>query len=179
MDFSKVIENSIASIEKDDLRVLLPLIDQIKPTRILEIGAWRGNSARMWIEAFNPVGFITIEKDSYEDLGATRIPDEIGHQMWYDTDSHDSKVLDDLKIYMPEVDFLFIDGDHSFDGAMKDYDMYSPLVRKGGIVVLHDVVYHVDKTEEVDGVWALLKADAPYVEIRIGKNSTGIGVLYK
>jgi len=33
-----------------------------------------------------------------------------------------------------QVDFLFIDGDHSYEGVKKDFEMYSSLVRKGGVV---------------------------------------------
>jgi hypothetical protein len=30
------------------------------------------------------------------------------------------------------VDFLFIDGDHTYEGVKKDFEMYSPLVRREG-----------------------------------------------
>jgi hypothetical protein len=36
------------------------------------------------------------------------------------------------------VDFLFIDGDHSYDGVRRDWDDWTPLVREGGRVALHD-----------------------------------------
>lgn len=38
------------------------------------------------------------------------------------------------------LDFLFIDGDHSYDGVRLDYELFSPLVRSGGLVALHDIV---------------------------------------
>lgn len=36
------------------------------------------------------------------------------------------------------VDFVFIDGDHSYDGLRIDWEAWSPLVERGGIVALHD-----------------------------------------
>lgn len=36
------------------------------------------------------------------------------------------------------VDFVFIDGDHTFDGLREDWEAWSPLVCEGGIVALHD-----------------------------------------
>jgi predicted O-methyltransferase YrrM len=36
------------------------------------------------------------------------------------------------------VDFVFIDGDHSYDGLMGDWEAWSGLVSPGGIVALHD-----------------------------------------
>jgi cephalosporin hydroxylase len=37
-----------------------------------------------------------------------------------------------------QIDLLFIDGDHSYAGEMADYKNYSPFVRDGGIIALHD-----------------------------------------
>lgn len=37
-----------------------------------------------------------------------------------------------------EIDFLFIDGDHSEEGVREDWRLWSPLVRLGGHVALHD-----------------------------------------
>ena len=40
----------------------------------------------------------------------------------------------------PGVDLLFVDGDHTYEGAASDLTRWSPLVRPGGHVVLHDAV---------------------------------------
>jgi predicted O-methyltransferase YrrM len=40
---------------------------------------------------------------------------------------------------VPEkVDFIFIDGDHSYEGVRKDWTLYSDKVKPGGIMALHD-----------------------------------------
>ena len=40
---------------------------------------------------------------------------------------------------VPEtVDFIFIDGDHSYEGIRKDWQLYADKVRAGGIMALHD-----------------------------------------
>ena len=39
-----------------------------------------------------------------------------------------------------EVDFAFIDGDHSYEGLQTDWATVSPRVAPGGIVCLHDTV---------------------------------------
>ena len=36
------------------------------------------------------------------------------------------------------VEFIFIDGDHSLEGIQKDWDIYSVKVVKGGFILLHD-----------------------------------------
>ncbi|MEO0196406.1 MAG: class I SAM-dependent methyltransferase [candidate division WOR-3 bacterium] len=39
-----------------------------------------------------------------------------------------------------KLDFLFIEGNHSYEGVKMDFEMYFPLVRKGGIIAFHDIV---------------------------------------
>jgi hypothetical protein len=36
------------------------------------------------------------------------------------------------------LDFIFIDGDHSYDGAFRDFQNYFPLIKDGGIFAGHD-----------------------------------------
>jgi len=39
-----------------------------------------------------------------------------------------------------ELALLFIDGDHSYEGAKADFDRWSAFVRPGGHMLLHDAV---------------------------------------
>ena len=36
------------------------------------------------------------------------------------------------------LDFLFIDGDHAYDAVLKDFLMWTPLLRTGGVLAMHD-----------------------------------------
>ena len=77
-----------------------------------------------------------------------------------------------------EIDFLFIDGDHTYNGVKKDYEMYGPLVRKGGIIAFHDI----GKNEEggVNILWNEIKQRYNiYKEFLFEQNSEkGIGIVY-
>ena len=69
------------------------------------------------------------------------------------------------------LDFVFIDGDHSFEAALKDFQNYYPKVKKGGIFGGHDIqldsvrnaltYFLKEKSNEVIGVtksaWYLRK----------------------
>jgi len=43
-----------------------------------------------------------------------------------------------IKFIPDQIDFLFIDGDHSFEGIKSDWELYSPKIEVNGIVALHD-----------------------------------------
>ena len=49
-----------------------------------------------------------------------------------------------------QADFIMIDGDHSYQGAKHDYEMYRDLVRPGGLLAFHDIVPGAEK--KVGGV---------------------------
>ena len=57
-------------------------------------------------------------------------------------DSHAPETLEKVREVLgeKEIDFLFIDGDHSYEGVKKDFEMYGALVRKGGMIAFHDIV---------------------------------------
>ena len=80
-----------------------------------------------------------------------------------------------------KVDFLFIDGDHTYQGVKQDFQMYSPLVKKGGIVAVHDIVTHDPASGcEVDRFWNEIKPTYQHIEIieKQDQKWAGIGVLY-
>lgn len=55
-------------------------------------------------------------------------------------DSHSDSLAQSVRELLAGklVDTLFIDGDHSVPGCSRDLDLYAPLVRPGGLVLMHD-----------------------------------------
>jgi predicted O-methyltransferase YrrM len=41
------------------------------------------------------------------------------------------------------IDVLFIDGDHSYEGVRRDWELFSPHVRRMGIVIFHDTLWEL------------------------------------
>ena len=96
--------------------------------------------------------------------------------------SHDPKTLEEVKRILSgeRVDFLFIDGDHTYEGVKRDFEMYAPLARPGGIIAMHDIVKHPPETGcEVNKFWNQIKQHRN-IEIVKDYNQgwAGIGVLY-
>jgi len=98
-------------------------------------------------------------------------------------DSHSASVLASVKAVLgsQKLDYLFIDGDHTYEGVKRDFELYVPLVGKGGIMALHDIAEHPSATGcDVFRFWNEIKYRYRHTEI-IGDRKQkrwGIGVLY-
>ena len=145
-------------------------IEKIKPERIVEIGILRGGIISYFRGKVKQVVGIDIENGKSDDV-------IIG-------DSHNIETMQKLlKRLTGDIDVLFIDGDHSYKGVVRDFELYNPLVRKGGIIGLHDILdsdYHRKLNMGVSTFWNELKAKYQYREIIDNNNLDwgGIGVLY-
>jgi predicted O-methyltransferase YrrM len=79
------------------------------------------------------------------------------------------------------ADFILIDGDHSYEGAKQDFELYRHLLGEHGFLAFHDIVPGPsDKVGGVPQLWQELKAQFEHREIvkNWDQRSYGIGVLY-
>jgi predicted O-methyltransferase YrrM len=97
--------------------------------------------------------------------------------------SHEHASLQKMKALLngQKLDFLFIDGDHSYDGVKKDFEMYSALVGKGGVICFHDIAENRRNTHNpVRDYWDEIKSGYKHEELcHSGGKGFGIGILYK
>jgi predicted O-methyltransferase YrrM len=99
-------------------------------------------------------------------------------------DSHSPETLSRVKEILVgnKVDLLFIDGDHSYEGVKKDFQVFSRLVKNSGIIAIHDIVIHpIETGVEVNRLWDEIKESKyEYTEIVSDWNqgTCGIGVLF-
>ena len=42
-------------------------------------------------------------------------------------------------VFDGQLDFLFLDGDHSYEGVKLDFDIWFPKLKSGGIIAMHDI----------------------------------------
>lgn len=100
-------------------------------------------------------------------------------------DSHSKEIQNQFagKLNGRNVDFLFIDGDHTYKGVKQDFEDYSPYVRSGGIIAFHDIVKRKEIPEiEVWRYWNEIKQNYRYHEFIDSDNINrpiGIGFIYK
>lgn len=139
---------------------LLEIYRALAPRNVLEIGVRRGGTLYQWIKNTRKGACIAaVELPG----GPWGIPGEPPVVDWHEAakavgvhlsvilgDSHSPQIVERVREGGP-VDFLFIDGDHSYLGVAFDFMVYGQFVRPGGLVVLHDIVQ--DKTDDKIEVW--------------------------
>ena len=119
--------------------------DLLKPFRhkaknILEIGTYEGGSLFMWRDYFDVAHIYGIESFKRKEIAEKRITQIIA-------DGYDDNVL----AFLPsEFDIIIDDGPHSLPAQLKCIDLYLPLIKEGGLLIIEDIAdYHTEKIIEV------------------------------
>ena len=77
--------------------------------------------------------------------------------------SQDKSTINIVKDYFPNgIDILFIDGDHSYNGIINDFNNYFPLVNKDGYIIFDDYLPYKNKDTERDAPKAINKIVSLY-----------------
>ena len=182
----------------DEIEALYSIVEEKSPQRVLEIGTYRGGTFYLWCKAAGDSStLISMDLPGSDSLDAVYTPDRIrfyrsfsksNNQKLYfiAADSHQEKAAADVGAILgkDQLDFLFIDGDHSYAGVKRDFELYFPLVRSGGLIAFHDILYRKQLPEiQVYRLWDELKKHYQYQEIiaetGIYANLIGIGLLWK
>jgi len=74
------------------------------------------------------------------------------------------------------IDVLHIDGGHRLDTVTRDFENYYPLVRKGGLIIFHDIV---SRNTDVPKFWEQIKPQYKTEEIHVRNDKFGIGIIWK
>jgi cephalosporin hydroxylase len=155
---------------KEEISEFVDILLKSKTNTCLEIGLGHyGSTHFLWRQIFDKV--ITIEKN-FERIrefgrnmkkyyGSWVLSD--GRSQFFNGYSNDEKIISDVYNKISDVDFLFIDGNHSYESVLCDFLLYYPLVKTGGIIGFHDTKL----SESNIGVPKLIS------EIRDGKFTNG------
>jgi predicted O-methyltransferase YrrM len=173
---------------------LLGLLAESRPQVVLEIGTDRGGTLFLWTRVASPdallvtvdirkmVGrlgrfspFALVRKSFERERQRIELVDDVDSQC-DETVARIRRLLDGRP-----VDFLFLDGDHRYEAVRRDFELYVPLVREGGIVALHDISPRTTRdTEGTAAFWADLKQrEATEEMVDDGAPGYGLGVYRK
>jgi predicted O-methyltransferase YrrM len=164
----------------------------LKPKYVVEIGTWHGGSLWFWLRYAAPEAQI-VSVDMGPEHWRPAEPD-FDASIWQDWirpsndlhvikgDSKSPEVVDQVKSICPHIDFLFIDGDHSYEGSRADFESYGPLVRPGGVIAFHDLIPPKDRPRIQVGRLFREIQQAGYTTRELyskpGQACMGIGVVY-
>lgn len=141
--------------------MLYEFVLEYKPKKMLELGVCTGQSTRAILLAmkdsnfgklisvdhkdrstiFNN-GFVNENDDLCETMNAG-YEDLKEHWVFVKGDTHSDDTLKLVKDCLEDeelFDMAFIDAGHSYEDIKKDWELFYPLIKKGGIIMLHDTV---------------------------------------
>jgi predicted O-methyltransferase YrrM len=93
--------------------------------------------------------------------------------------SHSDAMFQDLVSILAgkPIDFLFIDADHTYEGVKRDFQLYSSLVAKDGLIGFHDIApIAPDGEYGVRQFWNELKLEYKCREIIADPKQQGFGI---
>jgi len=192
-----IIDNRIDQTQfKPEFKILLYLYSNLAPKYVLEIGSYYGASLHHWLY-YSTKNALVISIDlpisqfcGPQDPRCKIQEDAIANEWKYwtkenddelyliqDVSQKDSTVKDVRKLLNSNLlDFVFIDGNHTYNAVKTDYELYSPLVRKEGIIAMHDIGYAEEGGAHI--FWDEIKKDHQYLELRMHPNQEkGIGII--
>jgi len=112
-----------------------------------EIGTASGESAKLWCEALPGLSLTCIDPYTvYRPRRSQKKQDAVYEEAKNNLAPFDVTFLRERSLDVVDqfedgsLDFIHIDGDHSFDPCVMDLIHYCPKVRDGGMVLVHDYV---------------------------------------
>jgi len=177
----------------EELNGLVNLLRTVKLRNIMEIGSEMGGTFWLWCQ-LTALGGIKISLDKPDgDSGSGRFvdPDRLTKRVeLFESfspgvkvitgDSHSPMIRQRVRamLHGRELDFLFLDGDHSYEGVKSDFEEYREMVKRGGLIAFHDIQdseFHRYRGCFVADFWNSL--DGKKTEFLSGSTWGGIGVI--
>lgn len=163
---------------------------ELKCKNIMEIGSYLGGNFYAMCKLSNPLGIkISLDCPLYQNQSViiklndtyTKMKSFAEDVYLVHTDSHATETKNQISSILnkDKLDFLFIDGDHTYEGVKQDFEMYSTFVKKGGYIGFHDIndtEYHRNLNCHVAKFWNELNYNIK-IEFNSKSFCMGIGVI--
>ena len=141
---SRLLEKARPAQNLEEFVGLWPHLRRLVPKRIVEIGSLRGGWCFVTAAAAHEQAhFVMVDPAPNKRREAVRaaLAAEGKQTTWVQARSDDADAVERVQLALggAPVDVLHIDGDHHYEAALNDWNRFAPLVRPGGLVVMHDV----------------------------------------
>jgi predicted O-methyltransferase YrrM len=173
-----------------ELGAVLHIVEELRPRAVLEIGTQAGGTLYCWCKLADPAARIVSVDLPGGEYGGGYTPERAEEMRLLfpsngqalhliQADSHSPDTLAQVRSLVGSLDFLFIDGDHTYEGVKRDFEMYAPLVRPGGVIALHDICESASPDSKVDVLWREIKERYRHQEFVVPPAGWGgMGVLW-
>jgi cephalosporin hydroxylase len=175
-----------------EIRALFDMVRELRPKIVCEIGTDKGGTLYLWCQASeNDALILSLDLPSRKRYSERRRRLYAQFKKcksqtlnFLPGDSHsaisEGRVIE--KLGDGKIDFLFIDGDHTYEGVKQDFLKYSKYVRSGGLIAFHDI-RTVRPGCGVKEYWEELSPSIPegnrweFTQKDYGPTGAGIGVI--
>lgn len=137
-----------AGMPDDDLYLLYVLCRLLRPRRVVETGCGNGFSSATILQALedNGIGNLYSVDLHFRDGVVTPVGKELGwvipvhlKRRWHLILGESFKVLPKLLAQLGTIDMFLHDSRHTYRTMMKEFAIVWPYLRKGGLLLSHDV----------------------------------------
>lgn len=171
---SRIIGNCQTLQAPQELIWLCNILEDRSLNAILEVGVFEGGSLRVWEHLLSRRGILVgIEQEvSHKTtvMPFLEVSSKDVCVIWADSTLHSTVEQVQKAFKNRHIDFLYLDGNHTYTSA--DWKNFSPLVRKGGIIALHDISIDKDAKRFFLG---LKQSGLKTAEVNL---SQGTGIVY-
>jgi cephalosporin hydroxylase len=174
---------------KDEFLRFLSYLAAKNPKTICEIGVREGGTNFMFANAITSCRRIIGIDILLQHVHLLKRFSRKGvSQVFISGDSSDIRIVRKVEQCLRPVlqlDILFIDGDHSYEGVVKDFYAYRHLVREGGVMAFHDICMDhrrrfgavtSNDSGEIYLFWKKIKANYEYDEFYTSEDQNGAGI---
>jgi predicted O-methyltransferase YrrM len=177
---------------KHEITRLIERVLEMQPKAVLEIGTARGGTLFLFCRSAAPdAEIVSLDLPYGRNGGGFPKWKAPIYQLFAEPDqkliliranSHmaESRELVEGAVSGRKFDVIMIDADHSYEGAKRDFELYSSLVSDRGIVVLHDILPNrFDPEINVHKLWEEISPNNQCEEIVADyrQGNLGIGVI--
>lgn len=175
-----------------EISVMADMLAARRPKVIVEIGTAKGGTLYLWTRLCQDGGLV-ISIDKPGEMGSVRAVNRSVYRTFgrergvkvhtLPMDSHSPRTHHRLAQILgsQKIDFLFIDGDHSYQGVKADYEGYLPFMTTNGVIAMHDIAIPLtDSWIKVQQFWNELQAQGLNTRAIVASQGEkrGIGVVF-
>jgi predicted O-methyltransferase YrrM len=157
--------------DRDEILAVLKILEQNPPKNVMEIGTANGGTLFLLTRmAADDAEILSVDLPGGKFGG--------GYPEWKESiyksfakptqtvnliraNSHDKETLVKVRSYLKnrKVDFMFIDGDHTYEGVKQDFNTYKDFLADNALVMFHDIAPHPNPIYGVDKFWKEVKLE--------------------